>query len=301
MTLTILLVLLAAAALAVHSIFHAPASLRVAEVHVPIADLPREFDGYTIAVLTDVHYAPVPGQGNLERAAAIVRRVEPNLIVFLGDFAASFASSKRLSEILYRAALPALGKIIRRMNAPDGVIAVLGNHDYYFDGPAVIAWLESLGVRVLVNDRVVIEHDGRRLAIAGTDELGHDVPDPYAGCSDLSAEIPRIVLSHHPDEVLLLAPNMRADLVLAGHTHGGQVVFPVLGALIRISKVCGPHTASGWVPNQRAPLYVSRGIGAQIPLRFNCPPELVIVRLETSAAGMYTGPTHSPPAIVRAL
>ncbi|MFN2399607.1 MAG: metallophosphoesterase [Gemmatimonadaceae bacterium] len=288
MTFAILIVLLAAAALAVHSIFHAPASLRVAEVHVPVADLPHEFDGYTIAVLTDVHYAPVPGKGNLERAATIIRRVEPNLIVFLGDFAASFASSQRLSGMLYRAAIPAMGKIIRGMSAPDGMMAVLGNHDYYFDGPAVIAWLESLGVRVLVNDCVVIEHGGDRLAIAGTDELGHDIPDPYAGCSDLPREIPRIVLAHHPDEVLLLAPDMRADLVLAGHTHGGQVVFPILGALIRISKVCGRHTASGWVPNGRAPLYVSRGIGAQIPLRFNCPPELVIVRLGIRDWGLGT-------------
>jgi predicted MPP superfamily phosphohydrolase len=92
-----------------------------------------------------------------------------------------------------------------------------------------------------------------------------------------------VLLSHNPDGVERLGPTCRPDLVLAGHTHGGQIVLPGLGALVRFSRICGRHTASGWIPNAVAPLYVSRGIGCQFPIRFLCPPELVIVRLRPGA------------------
>lgn len=287
MTALILLSLIATAAMAVHAILHAPASIRVADVNVPIRDLPTEFEGYTMAVLSDIHYSgPIPGRGNAARAAQLVRRVQPDLIVLLGDYAASFKHSKRASGPFYRHALRALAPVFRGMSAPDGIVAVIGNHEYFFNAGAVIKWLESLGIRVLVNDRLVLKRDGRHLAIAGMDDASMGTPDPYAGCADLPHDVPRIVLSHHPDGILHLAPDARADLMLSGHTHGGQVVLPFVGALIRHAKTCGRHTASGWIPNDRAPLYVSRGIGAQIPLRFNCPPEVVIVRLQGAGFGV---------------
>jgi predicted MPP superfamily phosphohydrolase len=83
--------------------------------------------------------------------------------------------------------------------------------------------------------------------------------------------------------VLRLAPEVRADLVLAGHTHGGQVVLPGYGAPLRLASLCGRRTARGWVPNARAPLYVSAGLGTMIPLRVNCPPEIVVVRLRVAS------------------
>jgi predicted MPP superfamily phosphohydrolase len=82
--------------------------------------------------------------------------------------------------------------------------------------------------------------------------------------------------------VLKLSPSLRPGLVLSGHTHGGQVVIPFYGAPLRLARVCGRKTARGWVPNPVAPLFVSAGVGSQIPLRFNCVPDVVIVRLRAA-------------------
>jgi predicted MPP superfamily phosphohydrolase len=117
------------------------------------------------------------------------------------------------------------------------------------------------------------------------------VPDPTtdsvdgaAGCGDAPADVPRVVLAHHPDSVAHLGAGRRVDLVLSGHTHGGQITFPVVGAPVRHARVCGWRTASGWVPNRHARLYVTRGVGTIIPGRLFAPPEVVIVRLTADPA-----------------
>ena len=99
------------------------------------------------------------------------------------------------------------------------------------------------------------------------------------GAGNRPGEAPLIVLSHNPDGVLSLCRESRARLVLSGHTHGGQVVLPLYGAPVTFTRICGRQTASGWIPNATAPLYVSRGVGAQWPIRFRCPPEVLIIRL----------------------
>jgi predicted MPP superfamily phosphohydrolase len=132
---------------------------------------------------------------------------------------------------------------------------------------------------VLVNQCVCIERGGARLAVGGVDDFKRGEVDPYGGCAGVPAGVPRVIISHNPDGVTALAPDARVDLVLAGHTHGGQVVLPLLGAPMRHARVCGWHCASGWVPNPYAPLYVSTGVGSFLPLRFNCPPEVLAVKL----------------------
>jgi predicted MPP superfamily phosphohydrolase len=90
------------------------------------------------------------------------------------------------------------------------------------------------------------------------------------------------VLSHNPDGVRILSPDLGEPLVLSGHTHGGQIVLPLYGAPLTMSRVCGRATASGWVPNPWFPLYVARGVGVQIPIRFGAPPELLVARLRSA-------------------
>ena len=90
-----------------------------------------------------------------------------------------------------------------------------------------------------------------------------------------------MALSHEPDGIRHLDPRLRVDVMLAGHTHGGQIVLPGYGAPLTMSRTCGRRSANGWVTNPRAPLYVTRGLGEQLPLpvRINCPPEIVVLRL----------------------
>lgn len=271
------LVALAMLALAV---LVAPRRLRQTAIEAVIPGLPEPFDGYTIAVLSDLHYGSVlRPRRHVARAVQMAHAASPDLVVLLGDYALSHHTLPRLSRALYEWGLRALAPALGSLRARDGVVAVLGNHDYDYDARAVAAWLEQLGASVLVNEARCLERAGTRVAICGLDDAVCGTIDPFAGCASVPPEVPRIVLSHNPDGVLALAPEARADLVLSGHTHGGQVVLPFIGALSTRSTVCGRRSASGWIPGSRAPLYVTTGVGVVIPLRVFCRPEVLTVRL----------------------
>jgi predicted MPP superfamily phosphohydrolase len=121
---------------------------------------------------------------------------------------------------------------------------------------------------------------GNALRGFGLDDVKSGAP---AVPSEFSAadRTPTVVLSHNPDGVLLLDQGVRVDVVIAGHTHGGQIVLPWYGAPLTMARVCARRAASGWVPNEIAPLYVTRGLGEQLPLpiRINSPPEILVLRL----------------------
>ncbi len=270
-------------AIVVHAVLIAPTRLRLRTIDAPITGLAQAFDGYRIAVLTDLHYGSTifPAR-HLARAVALARGTSPDLIALLGDYSFSHHRAPRLSESMYRWAMPRVGAGLGRLTAPDGMVAVLGNHDHDFDAGAVSTWLGTLGARVLTNDCVVIRRGDAGLAIGGVADWSYGEVDPSGGCAGLPPAVPRIVLSHNPDAVFALAPEARIDLVLAGHTHGGQVVLPFIGAPKRHSRICGRHTASGWIPAP-VPLFVSTGTGALVPLRVGTRPEVLLVRLRSRA------------------
>lgn len=257
-----------------------PVVLRRTIIEVPITGLAPELEGYTIAVLADLHYGGTIEPARLiARAVRLANEVSPDLIVLLGDYALSHSMLRTPSRWLYEWALPRMTVPLRALRAPDGVLAILGNHDYDYDAGKVTAWLRSTGARVLVNECVVIERGDARLGIGGVDDWTHGEIDPHGGCASLASDIPRVVLSHNPDGALELAPSARVDLVLAGHTHGGQIVLPLIGAPARHCAVCDARSASGWVPRAPVPLYVTTGVGVLLPLRISCPAEVLIVRL----------------------
>ena len=270
---------------AVYAVFVAPRRLRLVEVDAPIDGLAAELDGYTIGILTDIHHGTFVTRRNAERAVAMVNARRPDLVVLLGDFGVSFKYSYMASRGFYRRMFDSLSATLRAIAARDGVLAVLGNHDHYYNSRAVADWLRSLGIRVLENTHVVIERGRGRLAVGGVGDAREGLVAPDGGLHGVPQSVPRIVLSHNPDGVLSLTPELRVDLVLAGHTHGGQVVLPLYGAPLRFARVCGRKAACGWIPNGRTRLYVSCGVGAQIPLRFACPPEVVLMRMRPAVAG----------------
>jgi predicted MPP superfamily phosphohydrolase len=257
-----------------------PVLLRRTRIDAPIAALAPALEGYTIAVLSDLHYGGTITPARLiARAASLANDSSPDLIVLLGDYALSHSHFRTISRWLYEWALPRMTATLRTLSAPDGVIAILGNHDYDHDATKVVAWLRSTGARVLVNECVVVERGDARLGIGGVDDWTHGRIDPAGGCAALAPDIPRVVLSHNPDGVLELAKTARADLVVAGHTHGGQIVLPLFGAPARHCTVCDANSASGWVARSPVPLYVTTGVGVVLPLRINCPAEVLVIRL----------------------
>lgn len=272
-------------ALAWYAVMVAPATLLLTRFDVPIADLPASFDGYRIAVLTDFHHGPQQPVERARRAVAYANSQGPHLVVLLGDYGTSEGGMKGISRDLYQQMFAVLGPALRELRARDGILAVLGNHDFYADAQHTSAWLESLGVRVLRNASIEIGGgdggNGGALRFVGIDDLvsGRVSADTIHALTH--GDQPTLVLSHHPDVVRYCTqPSVR--LVLAGHTHGGQVVLPFVGALVTHSTICTRLHPAGWVPNVFAPLFVSRGIGVQVPLRFRCAPEVVVLTLRCS-------------------
>ena len=280
---TIGAVVVIALVMAVHAVLIAPSSLGTTTIEAPITGLPSDFDGYTLAVLADIHHRRGTESRHLQRMVELTNAAGADLIVLLGDYGASFHHNRPLSAALYEWSLPSLGFALRRLTSRDGTVAVLGNHDHYHDAARVTDWLGSIGAKVLVNSHVTIRRGEHELAIGGVGDALEGHVDPMGGAAPRRPGTPLVVLSHNPDGVLALAPESGAGLVLSGHTHGGQIVLPLYGAPVTFTRICGRRTASGWVPNRTAPLYVSKGVGAQWPIRFRCPPEVLIVRLRPAS------------------
>ncbi|HSJ64130.1 MAG TPA: metallophosphoesterase [Gemmatimonadaceae bacterium] len=270
--------------LGIYAVIIAPRRLRIIELDVPIPGLAAEFDGYRIGVLSDLHQAFLPGLSHTRRAVHEIQRRTPDIIALLGDYGVSFESSARASRRLYPDELRTLTPVLRGLYAPDGVVGLIGNHDYYYDGTAVAEWLRTTGVRVLRNAHVTVVRGRARLTIGGVDDALESVSDIDAAFAGADPRAPRILLAHNPDSVLCPGEPPPPALVLAGHTHGGQVALPFYGPPVQFARICTRHAAQGWIENDYAPMFVSAGVGSQIPLRFLTTPDVVLVRLHAVPA-----------------
>ncbi|MBK7876864.1 MAG: metallophosphoesterase [Planctomycetes bacterium] len=238
-------------------------------VEVELARLPPAFDGFKIAHLSDVHFGPQLGEHFLDEVLRRVRSLEPDLIVITGDLVDG--SVARLGPRIDR---------LRELAAPHGVFFSTGNHEYYSDANAWIAWLEERKIRVLLNTRVEVEKGGARFDLAGIPdrdgamfgpEHAVDLARALAG-RDPSREL--VLLAHRPSQVDLAAEH-GVGLQLSGHTHGGQL-WP-FGALVRLAE---PYVAGLHRHGERTQIYVSRGTGFWgPPLRVANPAEIACIVL----------------------
>jgi predicted MPP superfamily phosphohydrolase len=232
-----------------------------------------------IGVVSDTHAgAPHVAPVRVRKVMARLSAERPDVAVFLGDYAgghepAAVRAAPQRSTVLAGAA--ALGEA----KAPLGRYAVLGNHDWWYDGPAVEAALRQTQVRVLENDAVRVERPAGPFWIAGLADLDSQRARPSAQIAlrDVPASEPVILLTHWPDPWPTVPP--RVALTLAGHTHCGQVNFPIVGRLLHASNGARRWPCGLYRDGTRQ-LYVTGGVGGSIlPVRFRAPPEIVIVTL----------------------
>jgi predicted MPP superfamily phosphohydrolase len=245
--------------------------LDIPTFEVTIPHLPHSFDGYRIAFLTDLHVAPFMRRKLYQEALRQIAHRQVDLVLLGGDFISFRRHIELMAEVLTSGLTP-----------PDGTFAVLGNHDYWTDADAVVAALSTRGVVFITNRSVTIRRGEEALLIAGIDEVYRGHPDVEAALSNADPVTPVIVVSHHPDIVDVLG-NRRIDLLVCGHTHGGQIRLPFFGAIVVPSKHEGRY-AAGFFREKNFLMYVSRGIGAVPPLRILCPPELPIFVLRKGNA-----------------
>jgi predicted MPP superfamily phosphohydrolase len=246
-----------------------PAALLVPEIAVAVRGLPRAFWGYRIALVTDLHHSRVVPSSWLHVVAERVRKLEPDLVVLGGDFV-SHAPRE----------LEGLGAVVAGFRARDGVVAVLGNHDHWVGADAVAAAVRAGGAELLENQHRMLTRDGERLAVAGVGDFAHGSVRLDEALAGIPSDVPRVLASHNPDLIEYLPAEARVDLMLAGHTHNGQIHFPLIGPLTVPSQFGGKYL-HGLKRHGETWIYVSAGVGtAAVPFRWGNPPEVPVLKLE---------------------
>src|ERR1700676_1158081 len=239
---------------------------------------PEGLAGFTIALLSDFHYDPYFSAHPLHAAIPMVNNLRPDLIALTGDFVSVPLVGDEKKGAL--AAEPC-ARLLRQMPAPHGLWAVMGNHDDSTDRQHVTRALEAENIRVLANQSAAIEHKGARIWLAGVNDVLSETADLTKTLSPVPSGEAVILLAHEPD-FADYASRFPIDLQLSGHSHGGQIRIPFLPPLYL------PPLAKKYILGQykvaSLALYTNAGLGTiDVPLRFNCPPEITLLTLRSSA------------------
>ena len=232
--------------------------------HIPLAikNLHPALEGFTIVQITDVHLYPMTQPALVEKSVAMANALKPDLVVLTGDYV--------WQEL---AAIDELAPIFAGFDAKYGVFSTLGNHDYWLDAKVITAAMESAGLPVLINQGISIQHGKGSIYIAGLDDGWSGRPDLDKTLEGAKSEEPIVLLCHEPDLADQFALNGRIDVQLSGHTHGGQIRLPGVGALIL--PYLGRKYDLGLYRVKDMQLYTNRGLGViSEPVRLNCPPEI---------------------------
>jgi len=234
---------------------------------IRIRKLPTAFEGFRIALFSDIHLYPFTTLELVRDAVRLANSFQPDLVLLTGDF-------------IWRSADAAfdLVPVLSELNPAKGTFSVLGNHDHY-KGPEIVSRaLGQAGVRVLVNEGITIQQGRQSIYLAGIDSARAGTPSPETAFRNRRGDITTIVALHEPDFIDQLVPRYPVDLQLSGHSHGGQVRLPVVGPLIL--PPMGAIYDMGLYRVGAAQVYTTRGIGTiHVNARLNCPPEVTAVTL----------------------
>lgn len=243
-----------------------PYSYQLSVTDIFIRDLPDAFEGFRIAQLSDVHHSRIVSLDEVLRVVQLAQSAQADLVALTGDYTTA-----------YRRYIEPCAEALSTLRAPQGVFAVLGNHDHYTDPQLTTRALERAHITVLNNANTVIRRGADSLQLAGIDDWGWNAADWPRAFHGLDRKKPTLLLSHQP-RVLDLPETESVSLIISGHTHGGQISLPFVGAPARLSKEL--KYLSGLYRRNQTQLYVSRGTGViGLPLRLCVPPEIALLRL----------------------
>ena len=250
-----------------------PRTIEVTHQRLRMPKLPGEFEGFRLVQLSDIHHSPFLSEGEITEAARRANALDPDLIVLTGDYVSH-------SRDFIAGCARALGTL----RARHGVFAVLGNHDHWTDGPQMAQALTNRGIRILTNENLLIERGSSSIRLVGIDDMTVKRDDLRAALLGTQPHETRILLSHNP-AIIREAARAGLDLVLSGHTHGGQINWRLLTGredkkTQRWLKRPSRRLMRGYAQLGATHLYVNRGLGTVVlPLRYGCPPEISVIEL----------------------
>src|ERR1044072_4776804 len=237
-----------------------PYMLSIEHERIQLSRLPKVFDGFRVVQLPDIHHGPFSTTEQIERAVDTANRLQPDIIALTCEYISK--------ERQYAAPC---AEMLGRLKAKYGVYAVLGNHDHWVDAALITDLFRAEGITVLINEGIHFEKIGASIWLAGVDDtmVGlEDLPLALAGARD---DEMKLLLAHNPF-IPRRAARASVDLVLSGHTHGGQVAIrgersTVRGARKRLLKGLGRLS--------NTQIYVNRGLGTVVlPIRYGSPPKI---------------------------
>lgn len=241
--------------------------LTVERVEIPLKNLKPALEGLKIVQLSDLHLYPYTQLDLIQQAIQTTNALNPDVVVLTGDYVLSTAE-----------AIFDLAPTLSSLNARYGVFSILGNHDLWTNADVIRAGFAANGLPVLHNEGIDLDIGGELLYLAGVDDGWSGQPDLKTALNKHRGEIPVILLAHEPDLADQFAGDGRVSLQLSGHSHGGQVRVPGLGALVL------PHLGQKYDQGLNRVndmwVYTNRGLGViPPPVRLNCRPEITEITL----------------------
>jgi predicted MPP superfamily phosphohydrolase len=245
-----------------------PFRLTVEHRQIHLRRLPPALDGFRIVQLSDFHHSPFTSRDQIERAVETANNLQPDIVALTGDYVSK--------ERGYAAPC---AELLSRLRARHGVYAVLGNHDHWTDAALITDLFRAEGMTVLVNQGMRFEKNGAAFWLAGVDDTMVGLEDLPLALAGSRADELKLLLAHNPI-ILRRAARAGVDLVLSGHTHGGQVS---LRSERSASGRPRRRLLKGLARQGETQIYVTRGLGTVVlPVRFGCPPEVSLLELRTA-------------------
>lgn len=231
-------------------------------------NLPIEFDGYKILHLTDIHVGPYLSFNSYKKLIEKVRTINADIIVLTGDYTHRLSDLREIRKVWHE---------LKTLDAPDGVLNVLGNHDHWDAGRYILDYLEESGQSLRFKTKI-IKRGNAEIVFGGAGDFWEDHMNVEHIFKNVHNDQFKVLLAHNPDTIDTIN-DMDLDLTISGHTHGGQVVFPFLGSTVLPVK--NYEYDYGIKDTTMGKLFISRGVGTSIlPIRFSCAPEFALLELK---------------------
>lgn len=244
-----------------------PTWVKIERIPLYYPNLHPDLEGIKILQLSDIHLSKVVSRPYVRHCIQMANQLKPDIILLTGDYVT------RVKKYIHPVA-----EELGHLKSPLGTYAVLGNHDYWTHGPMIKTALRKAGIKVLVNQHTRIQVGDTELWVLGVDDLWAGVFDLNKTFTGTPADRFRILLMHNPDE-FEEAAEYNPDLILSGHTHGGQVAIPFYGPIMTPSRH-GNLYASGLFQKNTTVMYVNQGLGLIAPpVRLGVRPEISLFTL----------------------